>query len=66
MKGKLFYFILCLLNVELEFLLGRRVGGNTVIELEQKGMRKREKKGKNSLYLKKLVAFKENFFSFFV
>ena len=43
MKGKLFYFILCLLNVELEFLLGRRVGGNTVIELEQKGMRKKEK-----------------------
>ena len=55
-----------MLNVEIEFLLGRRVGGNTVIELEQKGMRKREKKGKNSLYLKKLVAFKENFFSFFV
>ena len=45
MKGKLFYFIVCLcvLNVELEFLLGSRVGGNSVIELEHYEMRKKEK-----------------------
>ena len=46
-KGKWFYFIFSLgvLNVDIEFLLGR-MGGDSAIKLEHYEMREKEKHGK--------------------
>ena len=46
-RGKWFYFIFSLgvLNVDIEFLLGRMVGGHSAIKLEHYEMREKEKHG---------------------